>query len=776
MSASQVKRIDLSIEGMSCAGCARRIEVGLSKTPGVHKASVNFATATATVEYSPERLDSADLRAAIESLGYRAVATSPSAAFSDPGQARDAGDQLALRRRFWVAAGLLLPVLATAMSHGAIPLFDSHAINWLQWALTTPIVLYCGGPFYRGAWIALRRGAADMNTLIALGTGAAYLYSVAATVWPGLFTAAAAGHSHAGGPAPPVYFEAAGAIIALVLLGRLLESRARDRAGEAIRRLVGLQPKTARVIRDGLQRDVPVEEVVPGDLVVVRPGERIPVDGVVCDGASAVDESMLTGESLPVEKTPGCQVFGATINRTGAFQFRATKVGSETALQQIVRLVREAQGSKAPIARLADVVSGVFVPVVLAVAAATFAVWFAVAPEETRWTLALVNAVSVLIIACPCALGLATPTAIMVGTGRGAELGVLIKGGEALETAHKVQTVVFDKTGTLTRGQPAVTDLAPADGWSEESLLRLAASAERVSEHPLGEAIVRAAAERKIDLDEAVDFRAVAGHGVEARIRGRTVLLGNARLLRQQGIAVEGWADGRLAELASAGKTLVFAAADGRLAGVLAVADPIKPEAKSAVDLLRRMGLEIVIITGDAQRTAEAVARQIGLQQVFAEVLPQGKVELVRRLQAGNKVVAMVGDGINDAPALVQADVGIAIGTGADVALEAADIALLRDDLGGVATAIGLARATVRTIRQNLFWAFLYNAVAIPVAAGALYPLFGWLLSPILASAAMSFSSVSVVTNSLRLRRFKPPSQEPNASRARNPIVDNYCT
>ena len=758
VSTSQVKRIDLSIEGMSCAGCARRVELKLSKTPGVRKASVNFATATATVEYSPERLDSADLRAAIESLGYRAAVASPSAAFSDPGQAREDGDQLALRRRFWVAAGLLLPVLSIAMSHGAIPLFDSHAINWLQWALTTPIVLYCGGPFYRGAWIALRRGAADMNTLIALGTGAAYLYSVAATVWSGLFAAAAGGHSHVGGPAPPVYFEAAGAIITLVLLGRLLESRARDRAGEAIRRLVGLQPKTARVVRDGLECDLPVEQVVPGDLVVVRPGERIPVDGVVCDGASAVDESMLTGESLPVEKRPGCPVFGATINRTGSFQFRATKVGSETALQQIVRLVREAQGSKAPIARLADVVSGVFVPLVLAVAAATFAVWFAVAPQETRWTLALVNAVSVLIIACPCALGLATPTAIMVGTGRGAELGVLIKGGEALETAHKVQTVVFDKTGTVTRGQPAVTDLAPADGWSEESLLRLAASAERVSEHPLGEAIVRKAVERKIDLDEAVDFRAVAGQGVEARIGGRTVLLGNANFMRERGIAVEGWADDRFAELASAGKTPMFAAADGRLVGVLAVADPIKPEAKIAVDLLRRMGLEIVMMTGDSRFTAQAVARQIGLEQVFAEVLPEGKVELVRRLQEGNKVVAMVGDGINDAPALVQADVGIAIGTGADVALEAADIALVRDDLLGVATAIGLARATVHTIRQNLFWAFLYNAVALPIAAGALYPLFGWLLSPILASAAMSFSSVSVVMNSLRLRRCKPLS------------------
>jgi len=751
------KRIDLSIEGMSCAACARRIELGLSRIPGVRKASVNFATATATIEYSPQRVAPDHLRGAIESLGYRAVAVETAAFVPDPGMARDAAERLALRRKFWIAAGLSLPVLAMAMSHGAIPLFDLPAFTWLQLALTTPVVFYCGAPFYRGAWSALRQGTADMNTLIALGTGAAYVDSVVATALPGLFVGANAGHSHSGGLAAPVYFEAAGTIIALVLLGRLLESRARDRAGEAIRRLVGLQPKTARVVRGGQELDVPVEEVVPGDLVVVRPGERIPVDGVVCEGASAVDESMLTGESLPVEKRPGAEVFGATINRTGAFRFRATKVGRDTALQRIVRLVQEAQGSKAPIARLADVVSGIFVPLVLAVAAATFAVWFAVSPAQTRWSMALVNAVSVLIIACPCALGLATPTAILVGTGRGAELGVLIKGGEALETAHNVRTVVLDKTGTVTRGQPALTDVAPADGWSEESLLRLAASAERGSEHPLGEAMVRAAADRGIELEEASEFRAVAGQGIEARVGGRSVLLGNARLLGERGVAVPGWAEECFSALAAGGRSPVFAAADGRLAGVLAVADPIKPEAKETVGLLQRMGLEVVMMTGDARRTAEAVARQIGLPRVFAELLPDGKVEQVRRLQQEKKIVAMVGDGINDAPALVQADLGIALGTGADVAIEASDIALVRDDLRGVAAAIGLARATVRTIRQNLVWAFVYNALAIPVAAGALYPLFGWLLSPILASAAMSFSSVSVVMNSLRLRRYEPP-------------------
>ena len=757
ISRSAVKRIDLSIEGMSCAGCARRIELAVSKVPGVRRASVNFATATATVEYAADRVGSDGLRAVIESLGYRAVAASETAAFVVGERGGEAADHQALRRRFWIAAVLSLPVLATAMSHDAMPLFDHPAVIWVQLTLTTLVVFYCGVPFYRGAWTALRLGTADMNTLIALGAGAAYLYSVAATALPGFFVGTSAAHHHVSGAAPPVYFEAASAIITLVLMGRLLESRARDRAGEAIRRLLRLQPKIARVVRDGREEDLPAEEVVPGDLVIVRPGEQIPVDGLVCEGASTVDESMLTGESMPVEKHPGCEVFAATINRSGTFRFRATKVGRDTALQRIVRLVQEAQGSKAPSARLADVVSGVFVPVVLAIAVITFAVWFAVSSSETRLTTALVNAVSVLIIACPCALGLATPTAILVGTGRGAELGVLIKGGEALETAHKVRTVVLDKTGTVTRGQPTLTDLFPASGWSEESLLQLAASAERGSEHPLGEAILRAAKDRGIELDETVGFQAIAGQGIEACVGDRAVLLGNARLLRDRGVALDAWAEACFSTLAAAGKSPLFAAVDGRLAGVLAVADPVKPEAGETVGLLRRMGLEVVMVTGDARRTAEAVAQQIGLNRVFAEVLPDGKVAQVRQLQHENKIVAMVGDGINDAPALVQADVGIALGTGADVAIEAADIALVRDDLRGVATAIALARATVRTIRQNLFWAFLYNVVAIPVAAGALYPFFGWLLSPILASAAMSFSSVSVVMNSLRLRRFAPP-------------------
>ncbi|HEV2708123.1 MAG TPA: heavy metal translocating P-type ATPase [Pyrinomonadaceae bacterium] len=756
---SEAERVDLAVTGMTCAACARRIERKLAKVPGVRRAGVNFATARATVEYDPQATGVRQFVETIKDVGY---GTTEADDDDRAAQEAHAAEYSETRRKFIVAAVLSLPVLLIAMSHGRLPFLAGAWTNWLQMALTTPVVFYCGAQFYKGAWISLRHRAADMSTLIATGTGAAYLYSVAATLAPGFFSTAA--HMHA----PPVYFEAASVIIALILLGRLLESRAKGQTSDAIRRLMGLQAKTARVVRDGVETDIAVEAVVPGDVVVVRPGEKIPVDGELIEGASAVDESMLTGESMPVEKTVGDRVYGATINRTGLFRFRATRVGKETALQQIVKLVREAQGSKAPIARLADVVSGIFTPVVLCIAIVTFVVWFIAAPVETRFTTALINFVSVLIIACPCALGLATPTAIMVGTGKGAEHGVLIKGGESLETAHKLQTVVLDKTGTVTKGEPVLTDVLAArvadlsDGAATAAaneLLRLVASAEHGSEHPVASAVVRGALERGLSLSSVSGFKAVAGQGVEAEVEGRRVLLGNARLMKARGVSLEGFEE-RAEELAAEGKTTMYVAVDERFAGLLAVADEVKPESAEAIAALRRMGVEVLLLTGDNRRTAEAVARRVGIERVLAEVLPEDKAEEVRRLQQEERrVVAMVGDGINDAPALAQADVGIAIGTGTDVAIEAADVTLIGGDLRGVVTAIALSKATIRTVKQNLFWAFIYNVVGIPVAAGLLYPFTGWLLSPIIASAAMSLSSVSVVANSLRLRRFRAPAR-----------------
>jgi P-type Cu+ transporter len=822
------ERVDLPLTGMTCAACARRIERTLSKAKGVRRASVNFATARATVEYDPaatglpklieavkeigygtagtaradfsvddsarpsgsaraleehlERLpgvvdasfdlgtmevraeylrgstDATTIRQRIEDFGYRVRAV-PSSAGSVAGSEQDyrEAEYRDLRARFVIAAVLSAPVLVIAMSHGRIEALDFPGVNWLQLALTTPVVLYCGEQFYRGAWTALRHRAADMNTLVAVGTGAAYLYSIAATVAPGFF---ARGGEHAGmagmidTPAVPVYFEAASVILAILLFGRMLEAKAKGRTGDAIRRLIGLQAKTARVVRDGRDVDIPVADVISGDIVIVRPGEKIPVDGIVLEGTSAVDESMLTGESIPVDKTPGAEVFGATLNKTGAFRFRATKVGKEMALQQIVRLVQDAQGSKAPIARLADVVSGVFTPVVICIAIATFVVWFVAAPEGERFTMALVNFVAVLIIACPCALGLATPTAIMVGTGKGAEHGILIKGGESLEAAHRLRTIVLDKTGTITRGEPEVTDIVAAAPILESEVLRLAASAEAASEHPIGEAIVKKARSSGLELAAVSGFNAVAGRGIEATVEGRRLLLGNAKFLQAGGVDVAVFEE-RAESFAADGKTPMFVAVDGAFAGIIAVADAVKPESRDAVRTLQEMGIEVVMMTGDNRRTADAVAKQVGIGRVFAEILPEGKAAEVRRLQAEHHVVGMVGDGINDAPALAQADVGIAIGTGTDVAMEASDITLVRGDLRGVATAIRLSRATIRTVKQNLFWAFVYNVVGIPVAAGVLFPVTGWLLSPLIASAAMSLSSVSVVANSLRLRGFR---------------------
>jgi len=753
------------VNDSECMTCTTpKLESAVHRVPGVVQAAYNPSSQLITVEYLPGVADLAAVRQAISSAGYRLEEGPPTGGKGAEAEGPDWEQQAReqeyrdLKRRLTVAVALGLPVTAVAMLH-----LDFPGNHWLQLLLTTPIMLYSGRQFFIGAWGALRHRAADMNTLISLGTGAAYLFSVVATLFPQAVTASAHGAGHgAGGPMVPVYFEAAAVIIALILVGRLLEARAKARTGDAIRRLMGLQARTARVFRAGSEMEIPVEEVVPGDLVLVRPGEKIPVDGVIRQGESAVDESMLTGESMPVDKRPGDEVFGATMNRTGAFRFEAVKVGKDTALQQIVKLVQEAQGSKAPIQRLADVISGIFVPVVLIIAIATFVAWFDLAAPDTRLQQALVAFVSVLIIACPCALGLATPTAIMVGTGKGAENGILIKGGESLETAHRLQAIILDKTGTLTEGRPELMDVVAVNGADRVELLRLVASAERTSEHPLGEAIVRGAQKHGLPLVDATSFQSLTGRGFEAEVAGKQVLVGNRRLMQERGIALA-TVVAELERLSHEGKTAMIVAINGKAAGVLAVADQVKENAAVAVAEFKRLGLEVVMMTGDNRQTAEAVGKLVGIERIMAEVLPEHKAEQVRKLQAEEKVVAMVGDGINDAPALAQADVGIAIGTGTDVAMEASDVTLIRGDLMGVVTAIKLSQATMRTIKQNLFFAFIYNTLGIPVAAGLLYPFFGITLSPILASAAMALSSVSVVTNSLRLRGFRPVRQSLSA-------------
>jgi P-type Cu+ transporter len=747
--------LDVPVQGMHCAACAARVESALAKAPGVARAGVNFATGRATVAYDPTTTSPAALRDVVRDTGYDALLPDPASARTPEDEAAAATEAEYRRARVKLigAAALTAPVLVLAMAGHLVPAWAAAlafpARPWIELALTTPVLFWAGWDFLAGAWRAARHRAADMNTLVAVGTLAAYLYSLAATVVPGWFTTA---HAHDGAALAPVYYEVAASIIVLILLGNLLQARATTRARGAIRALIGLSPRTARVERDGRDADVPVGDVRVGDVVRVRPGENVPVDGTVIDGSSAVDESMLTGEPLPVSKAAGDTVVGGTLNTTGAFRFRATRVGADTVLQQIVRLVQQAQGSKAPIQRLADRISGVFVPVVLCLAVVTFVAWYDLAPPETRLSQALVASVAVLIIACPCALGLATPTAILVGTGRGAQAGILIKGGEALELAHRVTAVVLDKTGTVTEGKPTVTDVRPAGGFSADELLRLAASAERGSEHPLAAALLKGAADRGLTLATPRNFSAVAGHGLEAEVEGRRVLLGNRTLLADRGVAPgEGAAD----DLTGAGKTPVFVGVDGSFAGVIAVADRPKPEARSAVARLKADGLAVVMLTGDTPRTAAAIAREVGIDRVIAGVLPAAKADAVAALQAEGHVVAMVGDGINDAPALAQADLGIAMGTGTDVAIEAADVTLMKGDLRGVERAIALSRATMRAVRQNLFFAFAYNVLGIPLAAGALYPLTGWLLSPIVASAAMALSSVSVVTNALRLRGFR---------------------
>ena len=736
---------EIPIEGIVCASCVQKIEKALLELRGVIKAAVNLATGRARVEFLPSETSVAEIKRTIESTGYKVLEVPAEAETEDVERIVRQKEYRRLKLRF--ISGI---ILAVVIFIGSMP----HWFPWVPhflgsfyvlWALATPVQFLIGWPFLRGAWKSFRHRSADMNTLVAVGTLSAYFYSAAATFFPGFFRQA--------GVAPAVYFDTSAFIIALVLFGRLLEARAKGQTSEAIRKLAGLQARSARVVRAGEEIDIPVGEVQVGDLAVVRPGERIPLDGAVEDGRSTVDESMVTGESMPITKTPGSEVIGGTLNKSGSFRFRATKVGRDTFLAQIIRLVQEAQGSKAPIQRLADVIAGYFVPVVISIAIATFVLWFDFGPAPPL-TFALLNFVAVLIIACPCALGLATPTAVMVGTGKGAENGILIKGGESLETVHRVDTIVFDKTGTLTKGEPEVTDLITLPPFEEDELLQLAAAAEKRSEHPLGEAVMRKARERDLVIGEPGEFQAIEGHGVEATVESRKILLGNRKLMADHGVET-GELGKKADDLSGEGKTVMFAAIDGKPAGLLAVADTLKEHSIEAVAGLRKLGLEVVMLTGDHRKTAQAIAAQLGISRVIPEVLPENKVREIRNLQDAGRRVAMVGDGINDAPALAQADVGIAMGTGTDIAMEASDITLIRDDLRAVASAIALSKRTLKVIKQNLFWAFFYNVVGIPIAAGVLYPFIGLLLNPIIASAAMAFSSVSVVSNSLRLRRFK---------------------
>ena len=811
----EMRKAVIPVKGMTCVNCAAAIQKDISKLIGVKSANVNYANEKAVVEFDPAAVGLNNFITTINELGYKAVTETVTIPVIDLDVSRirelelllspidgvlktlinaTAGTieleyipgQIGLRdiRRVVEKSGFRLPqqtegrsaleiekearekelselraklitsaVLSTLVMIGSfqdmlpIPALAPARIMWfILFLLATPVQFWAGRHFYQNAWASLKHGGTNMNTLVVVGTSAAYGYSVVLTFFPSFF-----GHygSHGG-----VYYDTATMIITLILFGKYLEARAKTRAGEAIKKLMGLQPRTARVVREGKEQDIPIEDVETGDLIQVRPGERIPVDGVIRSGYSSIDESMLTGESLPKEKKAGDPVIGATINKTGAFTFEATKVGKDTMLSQIIRMVQEAQGSKAPIQRLADYISSIFVPVVISIGLVTFIVWYIFGPAETKFTFALLNFIAVLIIACPCAMGLATPTAIMVGTGKGAEQGILFKNAESLERAQKIDTIVLDKTGTLTRGEPTVTDVI-SNGMNEQDIFRYAGSAEKGSEHPLGEAIVKAANERGISLDEVDEFEALPGHGIRAMINEKTILLGNGRLMEDHSIDF-GSLMAQAETLSAHGKTPMFVSVDNKAAGIIAVADTLKEHSKEAVASLQGLGLQVVMLTGDNRRTAQAIAAELGITRVMAEVLPHDKMATVQQLQAEGRVVAMVGDGINDAPALTQADVGIAIGTGTDVAIEASDVTLIKDDLRVVATAMRLSRRTMQTIRMNLFWAFFYNVIGIPVAAGVLFPFMGpsGLLNPMFASAAMAFSSVSVVSNSLRLRKF----------------------
>lgn len=739
--------VRLPVEGMSCASCVNRIERFLRKTPGVAEASVNLATEVATVRYLPEIAGLDELVRAIEAAGYEvrhlpAVADGVRADLVEEADA-EAAERAREQRSLGISAAFALAVAAATMALMYLPNvpLSMQQLAWLLIGPATAVQFWAGRRFYRASWRAARHGTTSMDTLVVVGTSAAWGYSVLVTLAPEIFRSA--------GIEPQTYFDSSTAIVGLILMGRWLEARAKGRTVGAIKALLGLQARSARIVRAGREVDVPLEEVRVGDLVRVRPGERVPVDGRVAEGDSAIDESMLTGEPLPVEKGPGAEVIGGTMNRHGTFVFRATRVGRETALAQIVDMVRQAQGSKAPIQRLADRIGGIFVPIVLAVAAATFVVWFALGPEP-RLTHALVAFITVVVISCPCAMGLATPTAIMVGTGRGAEAGILIRGGGALEMAARVDAVVFDKTGTLTRGRPSLGEVTAAPGFTTEEVLDMAASVERGSEHPLAAAILARANEANLGRQAVVGFEAVAGRGVRGRVGGRPVVVGTAAFLQAEGADPSG-----LVDPTDSRSAVTYLAVDGRVAGALPTVDETKPEAGVAVRELQSAGLEVWLVTGDQSGTAAAVASVVGIpaDRVLAQVLPGGKADAVAAIQARGLRVAMVGDGVNDAPALAMADVGIAIGTGADVALEASDVTLVGGDPRSVVAAIELSRRTMRVIRQNLVWAFGYNIVLVPVAMGVLYPFLGLTLNPALAAAAMALSSVSVVSNSLRLRR-----------------------
>jgi Cu+-exporting ATPase len=743
------ERVEFRVSGMSCASCVVNIESVLADLAGVDHVQVSFGNERATVDIDPTKVTAEQLQVAVAAAGYRLVPRdAPGSAATEDREAEERKAEIAdLSRRLIVGAVLSVPVVVAVMATDlfSVTWIPNFLMNrWVQLALITPVMFYTGWPIHRTGWLTLRHRSADMNSLITIGTIAAYTYSLLVTVAPSLFPE----------EVRQVYFEAVGVIITLIMLGRLLEVRAKAGTGDAIRKLIGLQARTATIVRDGAEVEVPIEDVLPGDVVLVRPGEKVPVDGVIVDGRSTLDESMVTGESIPVSKTAGDTVIGATINQTGAFRFEATNVGADTMLSQIIKMVEQAQGSKAPIQRLADLVSSYFVPAVMFIATATFVIWFIAGPAPAV-TLAMVAAVSVLIIACPCALGLATPLSIMVSTGKGAEHGILIRSAEALETAHKLDIIVLDKTGTITRGEPALTDVVTAAGIDENDLLRLVASAEQSSEHPLAQAIVTGARDRGLDLVDTAEFDSITGKGIRALVDNHEVLIGNRRLLADADIDTR-TLDADMDRLAEAGRTPMLVALDGQPGGVIAVADTVKEDSAEAIAALRALGITVAMITGDNARTAAAIARQVGVERVLAEVLPEHKALEVRRLQDEGRVVAMVGDGINDAPALAQADVGFAIGTGTDVAIESSDITLISGALGGVVTAITLSRSTMRNIRQNLVLAFIYNGLGIPIAAGVLYPFIGVQLSPMIAAGAMAASSLSVVTNANRLRRWHP--------------------